>query len=61
MIEKIKRFITEWNLIMVVYLILMGMIGAQMLYIYQIKSELRLFQNKTEQNENIPSTNNNGK
>ena len=55
--ERIKRFITEWNLILVVYLILMGMIGAQMLYIYRIKSELKLFQD----NENIPSTSNNGK
>jgi len=56
---RIKRFITEWNLILVVYFILMGMIGAQMLYIYRIKSELKLFQNK--QNENISPTSNNGK
>lgn len=57
--KRIKQFITEWNLILVVYLILMGMIGSQMLYIYQIKSELKLFENK--QNENVPSTSNNGK
>ncbi len=56
-LKRIKRFITEWNLILVVYFILMGMIGAQMLYIYRIKSELKLFQD----NENIPSTSNNGK
>ncbi len=57
--KRLKQFITEWNLILVVYFILMGMIGAQMLYIYRIKSELKLFENKP--NENISPTNNNGK
>lgn len=57
--KRLKQFITEWNLILVVYFILMGMIGAQMLYIYRIKSELKLFENKP--NENVPSTSNNGK
>ncbi len=57
--KRLKQFITEWNLILVVYFILMGMIGAQMLYIYRIKSELKLFENKP--NENVSPTNNNGK
>jgi hypothetical protein len=58
MIEKIKRFITEWNLIMVVYLILMGMIGAQMLYIYRIKGELKIFQDKTTNHEQVETDRN---
>lgn len=57
--KRLKQFITEWNLILVVYFILMGMIGAQMLYIYRIKSELKLFKDKP--NENVSPTNNNGK
>lgn len=57
--KRLKQFITEWNLILVMYFILMGMIGAQMLYIYRIKSELKLFENKP--NENVSPTNNNGK
>lgn len=57
--KRLKRFITEWNLIMLIYLILAGALAGQMVYIYHIKSELKLFENKP--NENVPSTNNNGK
>jgi hypothetical protein len=39
--NRIKRFINEWNAILVVYLILMGIIIFQMWYIGEIKSELR--------------------
>jgi hypothetical protein len=50
--KRIKQFITEWNTIILVYLILMGMMIGQMIYIYKIKSELKLFQNnKHEQVE----------
>lgn len=48
--NRIKRFINEWNAILVVYAILMGLIIFQMWYIGQIKSELKLFK------ENVKDT-----
>jgi hypothetical protein len=41
--KGIKRFINEWNLILIVYAILMGTIMFQMWYINKIKAELKLF------------------
>ena len=57
--KRLKQFITEWNLIMLIYLILAGALAGQMVYIYHIKSELKLFKDK--QNAYISPTNNNGK
>lgn len=48
--KRIKEFINEWNTILVVYLILMGMIIFQMWYIGEIKAELKLFK------ENVKNT-----
>jgi len=44
--KGIKRFINEWNGILIVYAILMGAIIFQMWYISEIKAELKLFQTK---------------
>jgi len=44
--KRIKEFINEWNTILLVYLILIGLIIFQMWYIRLIKSELKLFQTK---------------
>ena len=44
--KRIKEFINEWNTILLVYLILIGLIIFQMWYIRLIKSELKLFKEK---------------
>jgi hypothetical protein len=42
--ERIKRFINEWTMILVVYGCLVGLIGFQLWYTLKLKSELKLFQ-----------------
>ena len=41
-----KKWIKEWNLILAVYVILASAIVFQMYYIYQLKQEIKLFNNE---------------
>ena len=40
-----KKWIKEWDVILVVYAILASLIMFQMYYIYQLKQELKIYKN----------------
>ncbi len=40
-----KKWIKEWNVIIVVYALLASAIVFQMYYIYQLKQELKIYKN----------------
>ncbi len=43
--KKMKKWINEWNVIIVVYALSASAIVFQMYYIYQLKQELKIYKN----------------
>ncbi len=48
-----KKWINEWNVILVVYALLASAIMFQMYYIYQLKQELKIYKNDNKKPREI--------
>ena len=51
-----KKWIKEWDVILVVYVILASLIMFQMYYIYQLKQELKIYKNDNKKSREVIKT-----